>query len=322
MSSKKWIKLFFSIVIVSFILSPVLYFKDMEWKLLNDFDNSIVFFSDSIMKASPSCEKNKEGIDDILRGKNIHKNIININHSAYSPIIYSAFIKNIKKSELIIIPINMRSFSEEWIYNPQYQFYDKRILSEIINLDFHYLQTQLNKIFDTSNKYNSMKILRNSNNIGTIHELQKNTINIDFYCNDKKQKELIKYKKELIKKFEYHYMYDLSINNKMFTYISDIIDYSIKTNIKLLFYITPMNYALGEHLIGDRFKNKLNKNINILVEFLKVNKVDFMDLSHILEHKNFTDTQHVCGHVNHVGRKNIANYLHKYIDNLISKNTI
>lgn len=313
MNGKKWIKVWIVVVFIPLLFSPLSSLKNIEIKLYKNTENKIIYFSDSIMKAAAVCELDSSGIDILLQNK-LNENIVNINNGAYSPIIYSSYIKNIKNAKLIIIPINMRSFSEEWFYKPQYQFYDQRITAEIQSSNFtNAFKIFIQKINDSDKKYTTKRVIRENINIGTIEELKNNKINIDFYCKDKSLILIQDYSKQLREKFTYHYGYKLSNEHKMFEYLNEITKHIKKNNFNVLFYITPINYEYGELLLGNDFHSLIKNNVSIVEDYLNKENVNYINLAFNLKNKNFIDTQHVCEHVDINGREIIAAEIYKYI---------
>ena len=165
MQPKSWIRSFI-IVSILFLASYQLYdIIAKNKKILSVKSTDIVYFSDSVMRSHAACETNKSGIDDIMRSNGI--DIINIDHGAYSPIIYKNYIKNLPSGTRVIIPINMRSFSEEWFDRPSYKFYKERISLAILSLDIlDIFSTLKDYISNAFIDYESTAITRGSQHLG------------------------------------------------------------------------------------------------------------------------------------------------------------
>jgi hypothetical protein len=314
MNVKKWLIIFFITIIffcISYPLHKILY---IDGRLLKNHSGDIIYFADSILKSHSKCENKILGIDDIVRNNGL--NIKNINQGAYSPIVYQNYIKNIKKQSTVIIPINMRSFSEEWFNKPSYQFFNKRMASSILAMDFISLYQLFIESFKYDKQiYNDTDIIRNGNDLGTIYSIAYSTkINEDLYCNDKTFYTNDKYIKKLLIKYKYHYMYKLTLNHKMFKYLKNIISFSRENNINLLFYITPINFEYGEIIVDKNFNIIVNNNINTLIKFFKDNNALYLDLSKKVDGKNFNDHQYVCEHLDYTGREIVASNIYNYFN--------
>lgn len=313
---KKWLIVFLTTSI--FILPIIFFIKFMPYhnlKLLALNSNDIIYFSDSVMKSHSKCEKNTMGVDDILREMGLH--VINLNSSAYSPILYKDYIKIIPKNATVVVPINLRSFSEEWFYFNQYRFIAQRIIYSMLALD---LKATCQAIFDyfiyTKEKYNSLYIIRDNNNLGTINNIQKIKIDEDFYCHDKFYYKKEEFKDKLSLKYKSFYMYKLDRNHEMFKYINEMINYAKSHNIKLVFYITPINIDHGKVIVGDDFKSSVENNVKIIKQFFIDHNIAVLDLSYSVPGENFIDQNYVCEHLDYNGRKIIA----KNIINIILRN--
>ncbi|WP_103558178.1 hypothetical protein [Campylobacter concisus] len=303
---KKWLIVFLTTSI--FILPIIFCIEFMPYhnlKLLALNSNDIVYFSDSVMKSHSKCEKNPMGVDDILREMGLH--VINLNSSAYSPILYKDYIKIIPKNTTVVVPINLRSFSEEWFYFNQYRFTAQRIIYSILALD---LKAAYQAIYDyfiyTKEKYNSLNIVRDNENLGTANNIQKIKIDEDFYCNDKFYYKKEEFKDKLSLKYKSSYMYKLDRNHDMFKYINEMINYAKNHNIKLIFYITPINIDHGKVIVGDDFKSSVDNNVKIIKQFFIDHNISVLDLSYGVPGENFIDQNYVCEHLDYYGRKIIA----------------
>lgn len=276
------------------------------------FKNDIIYFSDSVMKAHSACEKIPIGIDDILRESGLK--IINLNHSAYSPILYKDYIRIIPKGATVIVPINLRSFSEEWFYFNQYRFIAQRIVYSLITLNIQSLyQSILDYLLYTQEKYYSLNIIRDGIVLGDMKSIQNIKIDQDFYCYDKLYYKHGAFRDKLSIKYKTHYMYKLNKNHEMFVYIKELIDYSKNHDIRLIFYITPINIDHGNMIVGESFKKVVSDNINVLKQFFSDNHVAILDLSHSVSGENFIDQNYVCEHVDYIGRNIIARSIKKLL---------
>ena len=315
MSSKKFLKIVLGISFIVFFTSPFGKIIYIDRNILHLDNKEIIYFSDSVMKSHSPCENNNIGIDDILRNKGLK--IKNINHGAYSPIIYENYIKNLPTHSNVIIPINMRSFSEQWFDRPSYKFYDKRMASSILSMDFVSLYKLFyeSKISNEQNYLNSL-IVREGLNLGTNDSItETNKIIKDFYCVEKFFYVNNQYTNKLSILYKYHYMYDLNLEHKMFVHLDNIINYAKKNNINILFYITPLNFEYGEKIVGKIFEYTVTKNIDLLKEFLQNNKVSFIDMSKNVDGQNFNDHQYVCEHLDFKGRGVVATKIYEYFKN-------
>lgn len=316
MQPKRWIRSF-AIVSILFLLSYQLYdIVVKNTKILSVKSTDIVYFSDSVMRSHAACEANKSAIDDIIRDNGI--DIINIDHGAYSPIIYKNYIKTLPSNTRVIIPINIRSFSEEWFDRPSYKFYKERIRLAILSLDIVDIVSILKEyVSNAFIDYEKIIVTRKNQNLGKIKDIEKLTkIEKDIYCDSNSgflQDNL--YKDKLSIKYKYHYAYNLANTHKMFRYLDEIINYADKKNIKILFYITPINFEHLNIFLEKEFLEIIENNINTIINYLQTKNATFINLSKEINGSDFIDRQHACEHLNFRGRKFIADAIseHKFI---------
>ena len=88
-------------------------------------NNDMIYFGDSVLNADHKNIKNPSSLVNIFE-EYIQKNVLEISGAAYSPFIYqqnyNVIDKYSSKTKLVIIPINIRSFSSSWNKVPEYQF--------------------------------------------------------------------------------------------------------------------------------------------------------------------------------------------------------
>jgi len=310
---KSWIK---SFIIVSILLLVSYQLYDIvvkNTKILSVKSTDIVYFSDSVMRSHAACETNKSGIDDIVRSNGI--DIINIDHGAYSPIIYKNYIKNLPSGTRVIIPINMRSFSEEWFDRPSYKFYKERISLAILSFDILDIFSTLKEyISNAFIDYESTAITRGNKYLGNTKDIEILTkIDKDIYCdsNSSFMADSL-HKDKLSLKFKYHYAYNLTKTHKMFRYLDEIINYAGKKNIKILFYITPINFEHLNNLLEKEFLETVENNISTIINYLQSKNVAFIDLSKKIKGSDFIDRQHACEHLDFYARKFVADAISKH----------
>jgi len=110
-----------------------------------------------------------------------------------------------------------------------------------------------------------------------------------------------------------NYMYSLSKDNECIFYMKKIISLCKDRGISLLFFIPPVNYMYGEKLWGSSFRQKYDRNLNVLKDIFQEVDVDVLDLSYILCDTEFADISTIDETANYIGRMKVANELVKVI---------
>ncbi|MCQ3980578.1 MAG: hypothetical protein DPW09_44785, partial [Anaerolineae bacterium] len=91
----------------------------------------------------------------------------------------------------------------------------------------------------------------------------------------------------------YYYMYNLDLNHRKIQSLQATSRLLKENGIKPIFYITPINYQLGEKYLGPTFRERLAENTAVVERVLRRKGVDVLNLVFDLEAYNFMDTEHL-----------------------------
>ena len=141
---------FFTILLVCHILMyfPIShylrkpYFFDNLIKLdaLLENKTDIIYFNDSVNRSFDDLEKDRRTLSDMVKDDVASYTAEGIEFSGYNMVLYLEFVKYILKQKhhprVIILPLNMRSFSVEWHLGPTVQWKDE---IEALKSKFYYL---------------------------------------------------------------------------------------------------------------------------------------------------------------------------------------
>lgn len=271
--------------------------KPMDVLILGDSTNW--FFADD--------DKDKRSISGMLKEIIPQYSTRSIAHAAYHMDVYAAFCqyiagqkrRQIRIPEIIIIPINMRSFSPEWDMRPDYQFVKEKIILQGGPMLFFYRPLRVLKYkFDriSYQEYLDIPVYDNSQKIGTIMHIRGT-------------------KNQFILK----YMYSLDDGHRKVKSMLRIVQLLAKNNIKVLFYLTPIDYQEGERCLPGRFKERMSHNIFFLKSLLS--KENLIDLSLDLTSDYFAwkNKGSVNEHMNQAGRRYVAKKLAEKIKMILTK---
>jgi hypothetical protein len=280
-------------------------------KIMELYSNSdcpeILYLSDSVGERISDKDKNKSQFAEILKKrfrKQIHLDYIT--HTAYQSMIFYYLINILRftryKPQYIILPINLRSFSPQWDYNPLWQF-DKEIFSIKSYLDIkddyfgssgiceimHYNKGDL-KVFYPGTELNTLKQFQD------LVKLKNGSKN-----------DYIHRKKNI---FIYHYLYNLQKEHRKIIYFQRICSLMDKLHVKTFLYFTPINFKAGEKFVGAHFTEKVSKNIEIIkssIQYPKNNNVLLLkDYSFLLSPDKFFNEANPTEHLNESGRAILA----------------
>jgi len=273
----------------------------------------ILLLGDSVSERTSNTDTDTTPLFEMV-GKKLNKNIdyFAITHSAYYTDIYLLYIALLKalnvKTDNIIIPINIRSFSPQWDLNPMFQ----------CTGHIQQLLTALNKKGITNfNSYKS-KPLTVSEFKKTSAEYPESRLNkiaqFENVISSSPKSEIDKTerKKAIL---TYHYMNRIERNHRKLSALADLAAFCQENTIKLLVYMVPINYEAGERYIGNQFTHNLKANVSIISDTLTSkstgfnNKIIFKDFSTLLQSGSFFNQDETTEHLNQYGREILADQI-------------
>lgn len=113
-----------------------------------------------------------------------------------------------------------------------------------------------------------------------------------------------------------NYMYKINLECEGVKYMFKIIELCKNNNIKLKFFIPPVNYQYAEQLFGEVFYEKYEDNCLRLKTAVERQKVEILDLSYVLDSNQFADLHTIDETANYEGRTIISDMIfNKLINN-------
>lgn len=185
-------------------------------------------------------------------------------------------IKNDYRPEFLIVPVNMRSFSPEWDRNPNYQFEEERSWlaydSYLFRLFYRPLSVfKLNKREISQQDFENSPVYDGGVEAGRVRDF----INITRGNSDDNMK----------KKLVFYYMQSLSEQCRKVQSLIKMARLLRRTDINVIFYITPVNYQICEKYLGSRATERLRENTQVVKTALEREGCEVMDLSVSLDKK-------------------------------------
>ena len=309
----------------------------LEEYFFNSLKNkySIIFFGDSVLRANHLKEDNKSSIPDIMK-KNTAYSILEIQGTAYNTVTYSYFAKTFNlynhKTDIIIIPINLRSFSSSWLNVPEFQFEQecsflsilifkpdiKCIINHIKNLKPETVKQKHENFLDetiTAKGFLEKTTRRFFKSVGCEIDGK------DLKCEDKDHFEQVNdylqhgidiFTAMKIMKLNYHYGEIISDNNKALLALENMLLLLNKLDKKVLLYVTPHNFDAVSQYSGKQMTEIMKKNIKKISSKANYNNVTFLNLSTLLPGINF-EPDCACEHIDYEGKVKVVNAIIKKI---------
>lgn len=306
--------------------------EDKPWLQLTDLLDAyngtdkgpeILYFGDSVLLRVAHEDQDRT----ILR-EMVSANLVSayttccICHSAYTPRIFSYFGRVLELTShrpmLVILPINMRCFSPQWDLEPQWQF-EWEI--EIINSFLANPQTKVsvkrpNNFSPDSGQedFNNLKVRFAGTTLDRIRQFRA-VIAAKPSREDRKRE---RWKTIFI----YHYLYKLEPEHRTLLKLIELAICLISQGIKLLIYITPVNYEAGNRYVGPLFEQTLAANVALIKNRLvgtggSSGNIVVADWSRMLGSKEFFHDSDPTEHLNELGRKHLSDAIATAVQNLM-----
>ena len=308
--------------------------------------NKIIFFGDSVLNADHINKKKPSSL--VKEFENIISvNNLEISGTAYNLYIIEKYFKLIKKyskeTSLIIIPLNLRSFSTSWHGVPEYKFDKECSYLSIISLEpnFYCIREHLNNLIDKNRLLNKQEdflntsvlakgFLKSTSNNFFYNTREKCDVTIkgnnrNFSCKQKKYfDQALEYMqhgltwKQAVQtmRYNYHYAEDITLDNIVYKNFLNIIEFAKLNNLRILFYITPLNITSINHLSGKPLLEIINNNIKKLQNYEDKKNIFILNLLDILDQKHFEE-KCACEHIDLQGKKQLVKELFVYINTKI-----
>lgn len=243
-----------------------------------------------------------------------------ISHSAYHMKVYEALLGVLQvmlhKPRLVILPINMRSFSPQWDLRPSWQFN-----REIEALSDYRSDTRQKIPFikntpgisDENEIFDTMKVQYPYSPFITIGQFR-------LIVNAKPQsREQFEYRKKQI--FIFHYLHELEPRHSKIQSLIRVVETMQAMKVPLLLYITPINYQAGCRFVGNSFLDMFENNVRVVRQALQPylgSEIRFLDLSCDLGAEQFFNPDDATEHLNQNGRLALASRITETAMNILS----
>jgi hypothetical protein len=316
-------RFFLVLLVVGAVSVPIVAAIDFFWKQKDPYTESllrtfnarqadVLYFGDSSIRFFGSQDKNTAGIDLLFQDKT-GLSVCTIASPGYSAVLYSAYVRLLDKTRyqprLVIIPINLRSFSGSSVRRPALNFPLRQIyihyrttgqleLADYIRYRYLGLEDRL-----TAN-WKNQQVIYDGQSLGTHRSIQDDA-RIPELLDYAPEREHL-YARQLGLKFRYHYMAPVNFDDAMFGYLEEVIGYLKERNIPVLFYLTPINFRDGRKYAGEDFTVRTEKKIATIEKFMKERDVKILNLATSLDASYFVDKRDVYEHLNFKGRAFVA----------------
>jgi hypothetical protein len=272
----------------------------------------IGFFGDSTIRAISACERDTNGIDDMLAVAT-GWTVTTLAGAGYTPLQWSSlaslFATTRHKPRVVVFPINLRSYSTGWGANPAWQFGPQRqyvrILSgELTAIPQFVLDSVLTSTDADTEVMMNTEISAMGHHYGSLATLagRAEGVPLDLECRG----DPAPYHDALKAKFTLNYMFDLAADHPLLGSLQAFVDELASHDIAMAAYLVPINVAEGNARVGPDFAQAIRHNKAIVTAALARARVPYVDLTEALPAENFADRGCACEHLAASGRKAVA----------------
>ena len=248
-----------------------------------------------------------------------------ISHTAYNLRIFEALLRALgqlpARPKLIILPINLRSFSPQWFHNPVWQ-----LTHEMDSIEQFIAKGGKNPMLERESrstyslgwyfvpvKYPASDFTRLGQFLEVIYAKPKR-------AKPKNEAARLQRKKQI---FIFHYLHPLSPTHPLLGNLKRVIELSANLRVALLAYFTPLNYQAGQKIVGEAFLETVNANLALVQEVFasaagKETK-RLVDFSQLLSVEHFFHEEEASEHLNQEGRRILAEAIAGEIRNLLGE---
>ena len=270
----------------------------------------IVYFGDSSDTNYSNEDLDKRSISQMLKETLTNYSMVSISHPAYEADIFLEFCKYMVKQKyypkVVIIPINMRSFSPSWDRNPGWQFEKEKTILEN-KLLFMFFKTieafdKNNKRFNeiTQSEFENTEVFSGEKAVGIVKDFEKHEFR--HYSEENMKNSIL-----------YFYMFSLKNDHRKLKSLAEMAKILLENNIRPVFYITPIDYETGERYFPGEFSERLKNNVETIKSVLEENNFGVLDLSMDLKTNFFAWERYPNEHLNEKGRKYVTERIEEMI---------
>jgi hypothetical protein len=317
-------KIFIKLIILIFLVatgqSCIIAYKIHSFLPLMRLEKSlkekveIVYFGDSVNADLAKTDTDKRILAQWLADQVPEHSLVSIDHAAYQAEIYLAFCRYIIKQKnhpkLVIIPINLRSFSASWDKNYGWQFEDeKAILNSKVSFAFYKTIEVFNK---NDKRYNEIsqeefyntEVFNGQILAGKVRDFEADSFR--HYSEENMKKSVV-----------YFYMYSLKKDQRFLNDLISAAKLLQENGFKTIFYITPVDYQTGEIYFPKEFSARIKENTDVIKAVFKENNVELFDFSFDLDKNHFAWEKYINEHLNQKGKAYLSKKLSQEVKEIL-----
>ena len=203
----------------------------------------------------------------------------------------------------LVVPINLRSFSPAWDKRPAYQFEkERKVLA--MGLPWARLFLRPLEVFGffrpsiTRQAFLDTPVYDGDEVVGEVRDFEA------LAPDESQQGETENAYREVDLADEetaqavltYHYMFDLEPDHRKLDSMINLAELAAERDVRVIFYITPVNVEQGERFLGREFSEHFADNVRVVrsrLDAASLDNVTLLDLAFDLPAYDFIDNEHL-----------------------------
>ncbi|MCB0208414.1 MAG: hypothetical protein KDJ52_03770 [Anaerolineae bacterium] len=302
--------IFMAVVVVLQVVTSALYPPDLPTEIMQldhhlQTGADVIYLGDSTLMYPLGEITTGDILQEVLPDHTVGQ----VAHPAYNAELYRAYAGYLARQDappkIVIIPINLHSFSPEWDRRPTYQFESEKAVLTYGSLlsTLFYRPAATFGLFDspiTSDDFLTTPVFSGTTPIGYVADFeqrlghstlsaQTDDVAAAYFSNVPADNEDETLETSLL----YYYMGTVGATHRQLQSLQATARRLKAGGIEPVFYITPVNYQLGERVLGQAFTRRLAENVARIEQQLNADGVDVLNLVFDLDAYYFIDTEHL-----------------------------
>lgn len=268
----------------------------------------IIYMGDSVLLRTGE-EENQTPLKDLVVEHLKPCETRVVSHPAYHSTVYRAYIEYIAgqpdRSQMVIIPINLRAFSPSWAERPEWQFDELLIVGrEGRNPLFHFWLALKASSNLSPAEYSSLPVYYQNQKFAVIGDFP---ILTEY---DMPPEEIAPFNAGQMKM---DYMYSIDPSQDRIIDLVRLVEVSKENNIPIQLYYTPIDFERGVSLNGEEFRRQVEHNIEEINNLLLPYDVEPLNLAFDLPFEEFSSEVYINEHLFFEGRDYVSSQLKQAI---------
>lgn len=268
---------------------------------------NVLFFGDSVNFCFAPQDEDKGSIASFVGILVPEVNLSVFDGRAFHLGVFNAYCRFLAKQavrpDVILVPVNLRSFSTHWIEQPGWQFKD---LQRYLRRNDAWLRLlmrpgrafQLLKDSDkTWPEFMSEPVYNGKIEVGVV----SNYLGSQYDEPDREK---------TIRKIEFYYMQQVVAENSRLHDLDSLASWGEAQSAPIVFYVSPVDWQACDGILGEEFSLQIRRNVQQIKECLQTHGYPVLDLSEALLSDSFYyRSPYPDEHLNEKGRREVARRL-------------